>query len=374
MDEQEKNELVNREEQIARAIEENVRYFPDIEVQRAITKIVEQHTKPNGLKKFVGLMFKPNHLKRTDGIPAKMIDDTIAMYEKARDNAKTEQEYKYNDAMMERGESLSDLTPNLYERLCANPESMYNWLPQLKTSLKSDGFFKMPATKVWRLPIELAQYIRIEYQDTNEESRKEFNRIVFDAFDLDENKTYFIKTGVFSSKFEFRNTHCTEPLEMGDYFSVINNFAMLVGAGRSVDLVVREWIDDVENRPTIYNGMPLHTEFRAFVDLDKDELIDVVPYWNAVVMTKVLQQQAQKNPSILEDYETYQSIKNVLIDDYNENLGTVKTHLKKIIPNIDLKGKWSLDIMKNGKDFYVIDMARMEKSALTDLIGKEIEM
>lgn len=369
-----KYEVTNQGKAIDKLVAENVKYYPDIDVQRAINKLIEQTSKPTGLKKFVGLMFKPNYLKRTDGIPDKMIDNTIAMYEKARDNAKTEQEYKYNDAMMERGESLSDLTPKLYERLCDNQESMYNWLPKLKNAIKENTFFKMPDTKVWRLPIELAQYIRIEYKDTNEESRNAFNKIVFNAFDLDEDKTYFIKTGVFSSKFEFRNAHCTEPLEMGDYFSVINNFAMTVGAGRSVDLVVREWIDDVENRPTIYNGMPLHTEFRAFIDLDQDKLIDVVPYWNAVVMTKVLKQQGETNPGIRKDYETYQSIKDVLINDYNNNLSRVKTHVKELLPNIELTGKWSLDIMKNGDDFYVIDMARMEKSALTDLIGKNVEM
>ncbi len=44
---------------------------------------------------------------------------------------------------------------------------------------------------------------------------------------------------------------------MGEYFQVINNFAMEVGAGMSVDIVAREYIEDVEENPTIYNGMPL---------------------------------------------------------------------------------------------------------------------
>lgn len=63
---------------------------------------------------------------------------------------------------------------------------------------------------------------------------------------------------------------------------------MTVGTGHTVDLVVREYIEDVENNPTIYNGMPLRTEFRAFVDWDKNELIGVVPYWHPIVMKHAL--------------------------------------------------------------------------------------
>lgn len=350
-------------------------YYPDINIQRKQLnkrkKGLSKWISNSPAKTFTGLMFKPGMLFKTDGASAEDIDGIIKYHEERRDIAKSKEEYKYFDALMERGESLSDLTTNLYYRLDKNPESMSNWFPQLQdTYSKSNHFFKIPDTKIWTLPIELAQYIRIEYTDTNEQSRELFNKIIFDHFELDENKTYFIKTGVFSSKFEFRNVHCTEPREMGDYFSVVNNFAMTVGAGRSIDLVVREWIDDVENRPTIYNGMPLRTEFRAFVDLDNKEIIDIVPYWNPIVMNRVLQSQGKNNPKIKKDYLTYQSVEQELLDDYNEHVGEVKNNLSQIIENLDLKGKWSLDIMKNGKDFYLIDMARMEKSALTELINK----
>lgn len=89
----------------------------------------------------------------------------------------------------------------------------------------------MPKTKVERLPVELAQFIRLDYQDTTQESREIFNQIIFKLLELEEDKTYFIKTGTFSSKFQYHNARCTEPLEMGEYFQVVNNFAMEVGAG-----------------------------------------------------------------------------------------------------------------------------------------------
>ncbi|RFA34724.1 hypothetical protein CAI16_10740 [Virgibacillus dokdonensis] len=56
-----------------------------------------------------------------------------------------------------------------------------------------------------------------------------FTQFIFDHFGREDDKTYFIKTGTFSSKFYFTNAKCSEPREMGEYFQVINNFAMLVG-------------------------------------------------------------------------------------------------------------------------------------------------
>lgn len=51
----------------------------------------------------------------------------------------------------------------------------------------------MPKTKVERLPVELAQFIRLDYQDTTQESREIFNQIIFKLLELEEDKTYFIK-------------------------------------------------------------------------------------------------------------------------------------------------------------------------------------
>lgn len=42
-----------------------------------------------------------------------------------------------------------------------------------------------------------------------------------------------------------------------------------------------------------------------------------------------------------------------------------------MIENIDLEGQYSIDIMKNGEDFYIIDMALMSDSALTEFINTE---
>lgn len=297
---------------------------------------------------------RPGFIARTDGFD---VDEMVANLEGIPGQ----------EGLLSRLLSVSDLSEKTYDRFAQNPNSLYNWYPEVEKALaKSDTELKSPATKTIRLPIEMAQFIRLEYQDTSQADKDLFNQFIFDQFGLEDDKTYFIKTGTFSSKFQFANAKCSESREMGEYFQVINNFAMNVGAAHTVDLVVREYIEDVEDNPTIYNGMPLRTEFRAFVDCDKNELIGVVPYWHPIVMKRALQHGL--SDSIQQDYQTYLSHEQHLVDTYNENLHRVRTEIKAILPNLNLTGKYSIDVMKNGDDLYVIDLALMSESALTELL------
>ncbi|WP_077319444.1 hypothetical protein [Virgibacillus proomii] len=247
---------------------------------------------------------RPGFIARTDGFD---VDQIVADLEN----------HPEQEGLLSRLLSVSDLTEKTYKRFAENPNSLYNWYPAIEKALaESDTELKTPDTKVMRLPIELAQFIRLEYPETSQADKDLFNQFIFDQFDLEDGKTYFIKTGTFSSKFQFANAKCSEPREMGEYFQVINNFAMTVCAGHTVDLVVREYIEDVEDNPTIYNGMPLRTEFRAFVDCDKNELIGVVPYWHPIVMKHALK--SGLSESIQQDYQTYLSHEQHLVDSYNE--------------------------------------------------------
>ncbi|KRL07980.1 hypothetical protein [Liquorilactobacillus hordei] len=335
------------------------------------TKIISKALLP--IKKFQGVMFKPDSYMRTDGLP---VDKTIANLEKNIVEQSDPKEKAKLEALLERIESVSDLTENLYDRLNENPNTFSYWFPALLKSNRKcirDGhtFFKIPASSCITLPLPLSQFMRIEYQNTNDESRKKFNEILLEKLNLDKNKHYFIKNGVFSGKFEWRNCHIvpSEQNQIGEYFQVVNNHAMLVGAGRTNDIVIREYIDDPEHRPTIYNGMPLRTEFRCFIDCDTKDLIQTVPYWNPLVMKKVLQSQGQQNKSIYKWYETYKWFEEVLNQDFNANIGRINKNIQYVINELSLKGRWSLDVMKSGNDFYLIDMAEMKSSALTELIN-----
>lgn len=297
---------------------------------------------------------RPGYIARTDGFD---VNKAVADLEA----------HPGQEALLSRLLSVSDLTDKLYDRFSQNPNSLYNWYPAVQHALqKSSTELKSPDTKAMRLPIELAQFIRFEYQETSLADKELFNRFIFDQFELEDDKTYFIKTGTFSSKFQFANAKCSEPREMGEYFQVINNFAMEVGAGQTVDLVVREYIEDVEDNPTIYNGMPLRTEFRVFVNCDTDKVLGVVPYWHPIVMKRALK--AGLADSIQADYQTYLAHEDKLTDEFNEHLSRVRKEINAILPNLNLSGSYSIDVMKNGDDLYVIDLALMSESALTELL------
>ena len=268
-----------------------------------------------------------------------------------------------------------DLTSEIYNRINLNPDSMGYWFYPLEKSAKSQKFFKIPNTKILQLPLEIAQYLRHDYQvETNAESRHALNEILFKAFNLDKDKEYFIKTGLFSSKFEFQNAHIDDPSSIGDYFHVINNNAMTVGAALTNELVLREWIPDPDNRPTIYDGMPLRTEFRAFIDCDLKRIIDVVPYWNNQEVLDNLNDTVKhfmNNKMFIHDQKAYKQAWPILNEDFDKNKEKVSENLSKIVENLNLHGCWSLDVMKSGQDFYLIDMASLHHSALVDTADKE---
>ena len=50
----------------------------------------------------------------------------------------------------------------------------------------------------------------------------------------------------------------------------------------------------------------------------------------------------------------------------------MQNELKKVIPRIELTGQWSVDVMRNGNDYYIIDMALAENSALNDCVPKNL--
>lgn len=314
-------------------------------------------------------MWGKGQLMRTDGVqPDALVKQHTAAFEaaKAKGNIERASTEKH---LMSRGLSLMDLTSGSYDYFNHNPNTMSYWFPQLEKLVARQDFFKVPDTKILTLPIELSQYLRVEWSETSSKSRELFNQLVFNHFHLEDDKTYFIKTGTFSQKFQFANCKCSEPREMGDYFSVINNAAMMVGAAHSNDIVVREYIEDVENNPTIYNGMPLHTEYRAFVNMENGYIYDIVPYWHPVVMVNTLKR--FNDPRIDEQVEVFTAHESIMTERFNSNVNKVRQKLSELLKgHSDLVGQWSIDIMQNGDDFYIIDMALADSSALTEYMDK----
>ena len=285
--------------------------------------------------------------------------------------------------LFRQGLDILDLDYLAYEMLSYDPNSMSKWLPEIAKVAKEKGFFKIPKTKILRVPMTLLQSTRVfEYQSLSPVTIEIINRYIHKVFELDDAKDYFIKTGTFSSKFDFRNAKVTagqEVKELGSYLwyiqhqasqmaSPLNNVCMY-GVSSNNEWVVREFIDDVENNPTIYNGLPLHTEYRIFVDFDTNEIIGINPYWDADIMKENFLDVGSSAPSQKHhDYVIYTAHEDVLAKRYEDNKEKVLSEVKKLLPDCKLQGQWSIDIMQNGNDFWLIDMARASESSLSHCV------
>lgn len=280
------------------------------------------------------------------------------------------------------GLDILDLDPILYEAIGMNPNSIGYWFPALKNAVDNQDFFKVPETKIIKVPLPILQLTRCDFMELTPTTIDIVNRWAYKAFELDENKTYFIKTGTYSSKYDFRNAKVTTPKEvreLGSYLLFIHYQALqmasplsnpcIYGVSTTNEWCVREFIEDKENNPCIYHGMPLHTEYRVFIDCDTDEILGISPYWKPDVMEKRFSEFSDANTADKKhDYVIYKMHKKTLMRRYKENKDMLIDKVKELLPNINLKGQWSLDIMQNGNDFWLIDMAIADTSALKECI------
>jgi hypothetical protein len=294
-------------------------------------------------------------------------------------NAKNDSTKLFYYNMFRQGLDILDLDDFTYQMLEMNPNSMGFWFPPLVEGLYGSAFFKVPDTKILRVPITMLQLTRLGFETLNPVTKEIVNRYCQKVFHLDGYEDYFIKTGTYSSKYEFRNAHIHNPKEineMGEYFLFLNhltcsmasplNNRCFYGANTTNEWVVREYIKDKENNPTIYNGLPLHTEYRVFVDFDTKEILGASPYWRSDVMKNEFKKVS--SPQERHDYVVYKMHEDILNQRYHESVQTVLAELKKVIPRIELTGQWSVDVMRNGNDYYIIDMALAENSALNDCV------
>lgn len=283
------------------------------------------------------------------------------------------------------GLDLLDLDPVMYAMLGKNRNSMSFWLPKIAGAAAKEGFFKIPETRIARVPLPLLQMSRLDYAELTPSTLKIADDWAYRVFKLDEAKTYFIKTGTYSSKYDFRNAKVTSPKEvreLGEYLLFIQHQASMMagpliqphpiyGVSTTNEWVVREYIEDREGNPAIYKGLPLHTEYRIFVDFDTREVLGCSPYWEPETMKKRFSRMDDADsPHQRHDYVIYKMHEETLMRRYHENVETVLSHVEKLIPDVALEGQWSVDIMQNGNDFYMIDMAAADTSALNECIPK----
>lgn len=73
--------------------------------------------------------------------------------------------------------------------------------------------------------------------------------------------------------------------------------------------------------------------------------------------------------SLGEDYEEYKKAKGKIVCEYENDKFKVAEEVMKFMAGVSgFQGKWSVDIMKNGNDYWLIDMSRMEYSSLREVM------
>jgi hypothetical protein len=265
--------------------------------------------------------------------------DFYGKYLRGRDSDNKTERQRANHFywLFRQGLDMLDLDDVVYQILGMNPNSIGNWLPKMVAPVQEEGFFKIPKTTIIRVPQPLLQLSRLDYELLTPATIAILDRFCYKAFDLKDDGDYFVKTGTFSFKFDFRNAHVTgakEVRELGEYLLFIQNYAVnmagydltegkrpsAIGVSTTNEWCVREYIKSDDAKATIYNGMPLRTEYRAFVDFDTKQVLGIHPYWDSKVMKERFEKQSDANtPQQKHDSVTYRVCEPDLKKKYEEN-------------------------------------------------------
>lgn len=301
----------------------------------------------------------------------------LDMWRRATDPKRSARRRREAYGMFRTGLDLLDLDPVMYRMLDLNPAGMGHWLPALAKANEGKTFFRIPKTTIAKVPMTLLQLSRVEYESLTAATLDVVDRWAQAAFGLNPDGEYFIKTGTFSSKYDYRNAHVTGPHEVaqiGEYLLYIQSQAVemagplnepaMYGVSTTNEFVVREYVPDRLDLPTIYMGLPLRCEYRCFIDCDTKELLGIHPYWDPKVMNHRFRDWPDSdNPHMRHDAVTYKLREPSLMREYEATKDLVAAHIGELLPGLELVGQWSLDVMRDGDDYWLIDMAPAERSA-----------
>lgn len=220
----------------------------------------------------------------------------------------------------------------------------------------------IPYTAIFKLTDRWYKWVQSDhYEEADIKKFDKYLKNLIKKAGLENEEKLFIKTGVYSGKFNF-NERCL--YKKGDNLGehVLNLFydQMLYDIEPSRDVVIRKFIETEYDRPTIYNGMKLNTEFRIFFDFANRRFLGCFNYWDTKVMLNNL-----RNKDKDDFFSAYKSIEN----DFGKLESKLIKHLQDAELNkADLKETWSIDFLWDGKKFWMIDMALAKNSYYYDKV------
>lgn len=248
-----------------------------------------------------------------------------------------------------------------YIRALADRNDLPYWFTQMK-----DCGFRMPETKIIQMPLELWSEMHRQLDGLQKGFLEKLGRFVEANWDLvpgdlDINGRMFYRSGTCSGKFCMKtnsivNSKDEIPLR------IFNTFyeGECLGKPESVHLVFREFIETSYDRPPIYEGLKLNTEFRIFYDFDRHRFIQGFDYWG-------------DHDPMMEgipdgEQEGYERTYPVLEEEFGRLLPVLERECDEKLKDVRLRGRWSVDFMWTGAEFVLIDMALMEYSHFADRV------
>lgn len=259
--------------------------------------------------------------------------------------------------------NLEELENSYYNDLISNKNNISYWYPKIK-----DCGIKQPKTFIYQIPKDVMKYFFHDNKDDSDKITEWVRNELYPNIPQElKNTSLFIKNGCFSNKFDFatatprRNTvEC-----ISECIQDIQYYSFCYDTMGNNEIAIRERIPYSPcETPCIYNGLPLRNEYRTFYDFTKHKLLDIVNYWDWDYCHNSIS--CNKTDKII-----YESVYDDLLKHYNENKDKVCELVSdKLKPIKDLEGVWSVDIMEDNEDFWLIDMALAKDSAYWEKVNK----
>ena len=162
--------------------------------------------------------------------------------------------------------------------------------------------------------------------------------------------------------------------------------SMLDGTGHLLmvaDLTSQDALDNLVAELPMLDGFvsnagiikTILTQFGERTDLERILGINTVApirLTQILLQNKRFNKEADKDSAdMVHDSVIFLSHENTLTKRYEDHLDDVLQRVGKLIPKVGLTGQWSVDIMLNGDDLWLIDMAIAENSAFYDCVPEE---
>lgn len=233
------------------------------------------------------------------------------------------------------------------------------WFEQVNLPTTKEAGLDIPKTLIIKVPVDV---IRAFADYTNGGMH-----VVEEWFHSDvvpklkeaglDRRLLFIKNGAFSNKFRGNLACLTTSTGMLSNFISIQQTAeeIFMGYDGMDELIVRERIMyDSATTACIYHGLPLRPEYRAFYDFDAHRPIFIANYWDETY--------GQMNDAT--DKIVFQARAPYIKAEYEKNKDKVLRVVAEAMKHVTgLSGPWSIDVMQDNGQFFLIDMAVAEQSA-----------